>query len=488
MASKQEATIPLRFWVDKEQNRVILVEASGDFVDVLFSFMTLPLGTIIRLASKSQPHQPLEIGCISNLYHSVENFSTDVFWNQICKQMLLSPCNPLEAFCQRLKLKVDDTEPTKYFMCSSCSRSSVLLLSTFAGASCSCGKLLSKEMKLMVESKEESGGENGVFVKGDAMFLIFDDLRVLPSSPGNSVQQLLQLGYKDFNKMTEMSLNVGMKEIFSILKQALSSKSPLSDVFLANGESKPLYSFSPEIISNYYRCSVKLKITVSKSKNTILFAEAEADFVDFLFSFLTLPLGSIMHLMSGNLSLGCIDRLYASVKNLSPSWFIGSLGTSLLNPRWATQFGCKSQPLYLSEEATPNFWYGTGVTKNNVGMGCIRREMISKRQDMIQDPVAMKLFDPRSSDGAREHAVGFVRRPCLFVVWDDLKVTPMTSTSSISFLQKLNVPLDDFEEHLVEVGKTKEALNLLGASLTSKAALTEGLFYLLKKPKEESEV
>nr|AFK46971.1 unknown [Lotus japonicus] len=97
----------------------------------------------------------------------------------------------------------------------------------------------------------------------------------------------------------------------------------------------------------------------------------------------------------------------------------------------------------------------------------------------------MKLFEPRSPDGTREFAEGFVRRPSLFVVWDDLQVTHLAKTSSISFLQKLNVPLDDLEEHVVSIGET-EGLNLLGASLTSKAALTDGLFYLLKKPKEES--
>ena len=34
MASNQEATIPLRYWVDNEQKRVVMAEASGDFVDV----------------------------------------------------------------------------------------------------------------------------------------------------------------------------------------------------------------------------------------------------------------------------------------------------------------------------------------------------------------------------------------------------------------------------------------------------------------------
>jgi len=213
MASNQEATIPLKFWVDEEQNSIIVAEASGDFVDVLFSFLTLPLGTIIKLVSKNQPHQPLEIGCIDNLYQSAENFNPNVFWNRICQQMLLSPRNPSESACHRLKLKVDHTVPTKYFMCNYCSKGSKLLLSTFVDASCYCGKWMKKEIKLLEESKEEGSWGNGVFVKGDAMFLIFDDLRVLNSSPGNTVQQLLQLGYKDLNKLKEMPVNVGMKEV-----------------------------------------------------------------------------------------------------------------------------------------------------------------------------------------------------------------------------------------------------------------------------------
>ncbi|RDX67236.1 hypothetical protein CR513_53914, partial [Mucuna pruriens] len=360
-------------------------------------------------------------------------------------------------------------------MCGSCPKGRDLLLSTFAGTSCSyCGKLMIKEMKLVEESKEKAAGGNGVFVKGDVMFLIFDDLTVLQNSPGNTIQQLLQLGYKDFSKMKEMSLNVGMNEIFSILKQALTSKTPLSDVFLANGESKPMYCFSPYTGPNFRRCSVKIKVTVSKSQNKILFAEAEGDFVDFLFSFLTTPLGSIMKLRNGELSLGCIDNLYTSVKNLNSSWFIGSSNEFLLNPRVAQQFGCITKPIYVPEEDT-SYWYG---------IQCIGCEMISKKKDGVRNPEAMKIFDPRCFDGPRERAVGFVKRPCLFIVWDDLHVTTMTTSSSISLLQKLNVPFDDLEEHLVDVGTDREALNLLVASLTSKAALTESLFSLLEKRKE----
>ncbi|KAJ1376630.1 hypothetical protein SESBI_49724 [Sesbania bispinosa] len=483
MAPNQQPTFPLRFLVDKDKNRIVMAEVSANVMNILFSFLTLPLGTIIQLLSKLQDKQK-EIGCINNLYQSVKNCSDQVFWNQICQRMLLYPRNPCEALCQKLKLKVDDSEPTKYFMCSTCLWSNGWLLSTFAGARCSCGKLMDKEMKLHGDSGEETHGD-GVFVKDGTRYLIFDDLKVLQSTPGNSIQKLLQLGYKNINKLSDKSQRLDLNKILNILNQALTSKTPLSHALLENGESKQKYTFSPKHGPKNKNWIYKLNITVRKSQKKILYAEAEGEFVDFLFSFLTTPLGSIIKLLNGNSSLGCVDNLYNSVKGLNPSWFTGSSGTPLLDPQVAPQFGCWKQPLKLNEEATPSYWYGTGVIKNNIGYSN-GNGVISKKKSLISNPNAMKLFEPRSPDGTKEISMGFVRRPSLFVVWDDLKVTPLANNSSIEFVQKLNVPLDDLEEHVVSIGET-EALNLLGASLTSnsKAALTEGLFYLLNKPKEE---
>jgi hypothetical protein len=42
-------TIPLKILVDKQRNKVVFVEAAKEFIDTLFSFLSLPLGTIIRL-------------------------------------------------------------------------------------------------------------------------------------------------------------------------------------------------------------------------------------------------------------------------------------------------------------------------------------------------------------------------------------------------------------------------------------------------------
>ncbi|KAL1330906.1 hypothetical protein HN51_048150 [Arachis hypogaea] len=457
MASKEHQTFTLRLLVDREKNRVVVAEATRDFVDTLFSFLTIPLGTIIRLVSENNHHdQQPELGCINNLYRSVENSSDEVFWNPICKQMLLRPRNPYESLCKKLKLNVDDTEPTRCFMCSTkCKSDNSFLLSTFAGASCpSCRKLMDREMKLL-----EDSGEVGVFLKGEAMYMVFDDLKVLQNFPGNLMKELVKLGYTDFKNLSEMTKVVSLKGMLELMKRALTSNSPLSDVFLASEESKPLYTFSPKVGGKPTQIKRTIKIFARKSLKKIVYAEAEEDFVDFLFSFLTTPIGSTMKLLDGNASLGCINNLYKSVKSFSSLWFKGNSNDLLLDPQVAPKFGLRTGLQLFSEQQDPIYYYGSN-------------DAISRNPSLVKDACYTKLFEPRLSDSFK---LGFVRRPSLFVVWDDLHVTPLANASSISLLQNINAPLDDLEEHVISIGKA-EAINLLGASLTSKAALTEGLF------------
>jgi hypothetical protein len=136
---------------------VVVAEANGDFIDTLFSFLTLPLGTIIRLVFNDQQLQEEKMGCIKNLYKSVENFSDGVFFNSIGKAMLLYPHNNCESLCQKLKLNVDDSQPTKYFPGSTCVKGKGLL-STSVGASCSCGILMDKKIKLQGDFSDHRDG------------------------------------------------------------------------------------------------------------------------------------------------------------------------------------------------------------------------------------------------------------------------------------------------------------------------------------------
>ncbi|XP_061368622.1 uncharacterized protein LOC133311579 [Gastrolobium bilobum] len=406
MAFERETKFPLKLFVDKERNHVVMAEAGGDLIGILFGLLKLPLGTIMCLQRKSmksiaadenlddQPNKIgsiREIGCINNLYQSVINLDADVFFAARFKNRFLFPCNPSEDLCQKLRLIVNDQEL--------------------------------KREHLSCRHSEETRMNTG-FINEKSMYLIFNDLKVLQSSPNNCVDQLVQLGYKNFNELTEMSINVGLKEMLDIVNQALFSESPLNDLFLMNGESKQTYVHSPKIKQKiksefegrHFNCVMNLAVMVRKSKNEILYAEAEHDFVDFLCRVLTTPYASILELFGKKF-------VYQSVNELN------SLGFTRPS---RTPFACIRDLI---------------ISSNNIG--------------------------------------GFVRSSSLFTVWNDLQVTPCGNTSGISFLQKLNVPLDDLQKHVVSIGET-EALNLLWASLTTKEALSQGLSYLWKKPEEET--
>ncbi|GJT56744.1 hypothetical protein Tco_0991798 [Tanacetum coccineum] len=44
--------VHIKVFIDKKKKKVMFAEAEEDFVEILFSFLTLPLGTIARISSK----------------------------------------------------------------------------------------------------------------------------------------------------------------------------------------------------------------------------------------------------------------------------------------------------------------------------------------------------------------------------------------------------------------------------------------------------
>jgi hypothetical protein len=65
--------------------------------------------------------------------------------------------------------------------------------------------------------------------------------------------------------------------------------------------------------------TIAICIPHNLSQEKIIFAEANGDFVDCIFSFLTMPLGSIVKLLGPNSFAGCVGNLYKSVENLDPT-------------------------------------------------------------------------------------------------------------------------------------------------------------------------
>ncbi|KAI5407459.1 hypothetical protein KIW84_053644 [Lathyrus oleraceus] len=70
----------------------------------------------------------------------------------------------------------------------------------------------------------------------------------------------------------------------------------------------------------------------------------------------------------------------------------------------------------------------------------------------------------------------------MYMVTDDLFVTPMSTISTMSYLKKSKIPLSDLEERVIKIG-VNEGLSILKASLISKSALTNGLNQFIRTVK-----
>ncbi|KAH0736933.1 hypothetical protein KY290_035638 [Solanum tuberosum] len=287
---------------------------------------------------------------------------------------------------------------------------------------CKCNGKYNKETFLK-DSVENTCCDEYVFLKGGLSFLISNGLQVKVASPSSLVQMLSNVGLT--------SNTITMSE----------SGSSIYENGTRNNTKK-----------------LELKLTVRKSTNMVLCAESGNDFVDSLFNFLTIPLGSIEDVLKGNSGLGCIDNLYKSVENFDSKWF----NTPPPNMN-----------IHRHEENLKMILLKPGIAPNHKSKNLLLQ---------IKEGFEPYFHDPRQSVGSnRSEFEKFAKEPSLFYVMDNLEVRPLSSTSTICLLQELNVPLHDIEEQMISVGELK-ALSLLKASLTStSSALTAGLNHMLKK-------
>jgi hypothetical protein len=206
-SDEQGDQVRIKVLVDKEKSKVLFAEAAKDFVDVLFSFLTLPLGTIARLVAAESNIEAVKFGSISSLYQSVANLDEQCLWNQTCKEMLLRPKNSMDGYCRKLKLNIDETECLPYFLCedNTCKVDNRICVGFFRNQKCICGKLLNAIRPLTLTT------EDG-FVKETMTFIVSDDLFVMPNLLGTSINLLQKLGVNDINTFDKQTVIIGKKE------------------------------------------------------------------------------------------------------------------------------------------------------------------------------------------------------------------------------------------------------------------------------------
>ncbi|KAK9019436.1 hypothetical protein V6N11_053960 [Hibiscus sabdariffa] len=76
--------------------------------------------------------------------------------------------------------------------------------------------------------------------------------------------------------------------------------------------------------------SVSLKLLIDSKSNRLVFAEAGKDFVDFISSIMSLPVGTVVRLLSKQGTAGCIRNIYGSIENLGSSYMLSEANKDIL--------------------------------------------------------------------------------------------------------------------------------------------------------------
>ncbi|XP_059458469.1 uncharacterized protein LOC132188076 [Corylus avellana] len=211
------------------------------------------------------------------------------------------------------------------------------------------------------------------------------------------------------------------------------------------------------------KVSLKLFMIEKGSQRRVLFAEADKEFVDFLFSIFTLPVGTVTRLLKeGSGMVGSLPTLYRSIENMSfnhiqpakdksfllePKVFMPGVKIPLLLPNVASTF----RQLYNSDDDNTKC-YSCGARKNALAT-------------FTDPPSATRAFSTSEE--------GYVRGTITYMVMDDLDVKISSASSFATLLTQFDVnDIRVIEEKVVDVGMD-EGVKLLRTSLQSKTVLTD---------------
>ncbi|VFQ68229.1 unnamed protein product [Cuscuta campestris] len=166
---------------------------------------------------------------------------------------------------------------------------------------------------------------------------------------------------------------------------------------------------------------MSLKLLINKKNQKVVFAEAEKPFVDFLFYIMSLPVGTVIKLISRKAMVGSLGNLYGSIADLGDTYLQpGITKDAFLNPKMSAP---SSVHVPLLMPAPP----------------------------AAAKPLDSKKAQPSSAGGGEGGGGGggFVRGVVGYMVMDDLKVMPQSTISAITTMNDSNI--NDFGSLEVKV-------------------------------------
>ncbi|XP_058182416.1 uncharacterized protein LOC131300535 [Rhododendron vialii] len=213
-SSSSKEVITLKLLVDTKNNRVLFAEAGKDFVNFLFTLLSLPVSTVVRLLTARNM-----VGSLGNLYDSVENLSDTYMQPNSTEASLLFTDDDAAA-----------PAVNKMYKCGNCHR----FVTNDLKATCpSCMCAMSTEVTFVpskVANSDLSG--KGGYVKGVITYMVMDDLVVMPMSTISGIALLSKFIVTNVQSLEEKVVTFGMDEGLKLLKATLHSKMVLTSVFL----------------------------------------------------------------------------------------------------------------------------------------------------------------------------------------------------------------------------------------------------------------
>ncbi|MBA0665259.1 hypothetical protein Goklo_005146 [Gossypium klotzschianum] len=214
--------------------------------------------------------------------------------------------------------------------------------------------------------------------------------------------------------------------------------------------------------------TVSLKLFIDPNSNRLLFAEAGKDFVDFLFSIMLLPVGTVIRII-GKQGTGCIGNIYDSIENLGNSYMLSENITDILFKTQAFNYGVYKPGLWssLSPSIYTKFYRCSNYKPKE---GCSKY----MANGFSWCPSCYKQMDLDFTfvNFRDKVGVGFVKESVTYTITDDLAVRPMSAKSIFTLLNHLNIKdAGDLEEKVIAVG-ANEGVELLRASMQTKTVLT----------------
>lgn len=185
----------------------MFAEAGKECIDFLFHILALPIGSVIRLLTTEGM-----VGCLGNLYDSLQNLDNIYIQPNQKKDTLLKPKS---AASVPLLLINNSPVQKQFYRClnhyddprSHCPNSNGYTI---------CDRTMNTIMTYVAPPVENVVASDQGLVKGVVTYMVLDDLVVKPMSTISSITLLNQFSIKDVGVLKEKVVTLGMDEVYKL--------------------------------------------------------------------------------------------------------------------------------------------------------------------------------------------------------------------------------------------------------------------------------